>query len=197
MCRFLYKLHFKGLSFHSIFSELYPRYSDTPVGLHLKCLTKDGIQRQGLVKFCSIEFTDNPVSTLRVVAGVRAQPLGAADPHSTANRSDITGRSDNCWLVSLRFGHGDVTCGDLPKYDAVQICTHKKQNASVPNAESHKTAALLRVLPTYSVCSQQSYKVWPTQRVLTAVLIMFCPHTLCAHSSPNNVFPPTVWSEQT
>jgi hypothetical protein len=100
------------------------------------------------VKFCSFEFTDNPVSTLRVVACVRTQPLGVADPQSTANRSDIIGRSDTWWLVSSRFSHGDVTCGDIPVYDAVQICTQKEQTASVSNPEGHKTAALFFVLPT-------------------------------------------------
>jgi len=106
------------------------------------------------VKFCSIEFTDNPVSTLRVVACVRTQQLGAADPHSTADC-----RSDTCILVSLRFGHGDITYDD----NAVQFCTQKKQTVSVPNPEGHTAAALLRVLPTYSGCS-----------------IMFCPHSVCS-----------------
>ena len=101
------------------------------------------------------------------------------------------------WLVSLRFGHGEVTCGDLQGCDAVQICTQKKQTASVPNPEGHKTAAVFLVLPTYSVCSQQSElcfahivcahsslnNVLPTQRVLTVVLIMFCPHSVCSQQS--------------
>jgi hypothetical protein len=104
------------------------------------------------VELCSIEFTDNPVSSLRAVACIRTQPLGAADPHNTANRSDITGRSDTYSLISLRFGQGEVTCGELLRYDPVQICTQKEQTASVPNPEGHKIAALFCVSPTYSVC---------------------------------------------
>jgi hypothetical protein len=100
------------------------------------------IKIQSLVKLCSIEFTDNPVSTLRLVQTVRTQRLGVPDLHSAANRSEILTIRHllTCTLRVARF------LGMMP-----HTFVHKSKNNSSVTNRGNKTAALFRLLPTHSV----------------------------------------------
>lgn len=125
----------------------------------------------GLVKFCSIEFTDNPACTLRVVACVRMQPLGAVDPQSTAKLDGLTlAGLCRCVLATVTL-HVAIFRGMTP-YRFV----HRK-NKLLPYPSQAIKPTRCSVYCPHTVC------------VLTTVLILFCPNTVCAHSSPNYVLP--------